>query len=158
MCSCSFLLTSNYIIIKFGKIRKMMYNYLSIVLYLSTWIIMKPQGFKIGEVEEVSDLSQICDTIFSKIEFLGLFKYTCSFEHFAKSLRELILLTLRDITSRLGIFSMSYKSSNSFPHRLRFLILLRLSDLVLLNTSSNVRDFPFVLLLMYNKFEYYSSV
>jgi hypothetical protein len=67
-----------------------------------------------------------------------------------KSLRELMRLTLKEITSRLGILSMICRSSSSLPHRFRFFMLARLSDFVLLNTSYSVSTFPFPLI----RFEY----
>lgn len=70
--------------------------------------------------------------------------------HLAKSLSELMRFTLSEITSRFGILSMICRSYSSLPHRFRFFMLPRLSDFVLLNTSSSVSTFPFPLI----RFEY----
>ncbi len=48
-----------------------MQNYFSVVLVLSAWVIVKPERFEIGEVEEVSDLPEISDAVFAEVQFLG---------------------------------------------------------------------------------------
>jgi len=73
---CSLLLTSYNIVVKFGEIGQMMQNYLSVVLMLGTRIIVEPQGFEVGEFEQVSDLPEIGDAVFAEVEFLGVVRDT----------------------------------------------------------------------------------
>lgn len=85
-------------------------DYFSIVIGSGTRVIMQPKYFKGGELSEISYFSQIGDTILPEIELLNLDFLTCSLLQVEKSLRVEILLTLREITSRLGIFSISCRS------------------------------------------------
>ena len=75
---------------------------------------------------------------------------TCNLRHLEKSLKVAILLTLSDITSRLGIRSISCRSYNSFPQRFRFFMLCKLSDFTLLKISSGVSTLPFPLIYNLN--------
>lgn len=96
----------------------------------------------------MSDLPDVADAILTEVEFLNGGQGTCSLGQCEKSLRLQMRLTLSDTTSRLGIFWMRLRSSKSLPQRLRFLMLWRLSDFVLVKTKSAVRGFPTFLLLI----------
>lgn len=98
------------VVIEFGEVGEMMDDYFSIIIGCSTWIIMKPKYLKRGKFSEISNFSQIGDTILPEIELLNLDFLTCSLLQVEKSLRVEILLTLREITSRFGIFSISCRS------------------------------------------------
>ena len=114
----------------------------SIVFCLSAGVVVEPEYLGVGQLHQIFDLSKIHDVILAQVQFLKQVGFTWSLAHLEKSLRVLILFTLSDTTSRFGIFSINCKSSKSLPHKLRFLILCRLSDLVLVNTSSAVKGLP----------------
>jgi hypothetical protein len=98
-------------------------NDLSVVIYHGTGVIVQPKYFEGWQLGKIFDFPEVSDAIFTKIELLNSCSYTCSLLHLPKSRREEILLTLREMTYRLGIFSMSCRSSSSLPQRLRFLML-----------------------------------
>jgi hypothetical protein len=103
---------------------------------------VKPQDFEVGQIEKIAYFPDIGNVVLAEIELLNAMGGTFSFWQLAKYLREDILLTLNEMTYKLGIHYIRERSSKSFPHRFRFLMFWRLSDFVLMNTSSAVSDFP----------------
>lgn len=126
-------------------------------MYLSTGIVVEPKNLQSRQIDKISDLLDVCDVILPQIQFLHISPITCNFMHVEKSLRLEIRFTLSEMTSRLGILAIRDKSYRSLPHRFKFLMLCRLSDLVFVNTRSAVKGLPkfFVLILLFiNIFEF----
>lgn len=82
-------------------------HYLSVVVHHGAGVVMQPQHLQCGQFGEEADFSEVVDAIFAEVKFLNGGRNTCSLLHLAKSLRLDILLTLSEITSRLGIFSIN---------------------------------------------------
>ena len=84
----------------------------SVVLHLGAGVIMQPENFQLRQFYQMSNFPDIRNIVLSQVELLSIINAldTCSLLQVEKSFKELILLTLRDTTSRLGIFSMSFRS------------------------------------------------
>lgn len=72
-CNCFFLL-SDHSVIKFSEVRQMMNDYLSVVFLLCARVIVQPKWLQIGQLNEISDLTQIRNAVLSQIQFLCLWQ------------------------------------------------------------------------------------
>ena len=79
-------------------------NNFPVVVDHGAGVIMQPEYFQGRQFGEIPYFFEIVYAIFAKVEFLNGEGLTCSLLHLAKSRREEILLTLREMTSKLGIF------------------------------------------------------
>lgn len=151
-----FLFWCHWIIIKLIQIWKMTNYYFPVVLYLCNRLYTWAHGLSCNH--NTLSTGSFIRYFISLKSWMAFFRkyssyywyilFTCSLWQCLKSFRLDILLTLKEITSRLGIFSRMDKFSSSFPHKFKFFILYKLFDLVFDTIKSTVSYLPMLLSLI----------